>query len=64
MADSFIERLKADIAHYRSLLAPLEAGKLHIGDSVDGRTWNDRTQAQIDHIKRIIRDLEAVVERG
>jgi len=64
VADAFIEGLKAQIVYYRSLLEPLEAGKLHIGDSTDGRTWTDRTQAQIDHLKRIIRDLEAVVARG
>jgi hypothetical protein len=64
MPVSFIEQLKVQIAHYESLLEPLEAGKLRIGDSTDGRTWSDRTQAQIDHLKRIISDLKAIVERG
>jgi hypothetical protein len=64
VADAFIEGVKAQIAHYQSLLEPLESGRLRIGDSKDGQTWIDRTQAQIDHLKRIIRNLEAVVERG
>ncbi len=64
MADSFIEYFKAEIAHYESLLEPLEGGKFRIGDSTDGRMWNDRTQAQIDQLKRIISDLKAIVERG
>jgi hypothetical protein len=64
MADHFIERLKAEISRYQSMLEPLETGKLHIGESEDGRTWVDQTQAQIDNIKRIIADLQAVVDRG
>jgi hypothetical protein len=64
MSDLFIERLKEQIAHYQSLLEPLESGKLWIGEIKDGAAWTDRTQAQIDHIKGIIRTLQSVVERG
>jgi hypothetical protein len=64
MDDPFIKRMKADVVYYQGLLEPLEAGKFRIGDSTDGQTWTDRTQAQIDHLKRIIRDLQAVIDRG
>jgi hypothetical protein len=64
MTSTLIEQFKKDIEYYQSMLEPLESGKLHIGKSEDGYSWTDRTQEQIDIIKRIIGDLQAIVERG
>ena len=64
MADAFIEQVKEQISQYRSMLEPLESGKLRIGEARQGSPWTDRTKAQIGDIKRIIAMLESVVERG
>ena len=48
MADAFIEQLKEQIAHYRSMLEPLESGRLRIGEARHGSPWTDRTKVQID----------------
>jgi hypothetical protein len=64
MADAFIEGLKSEVARLQSLLEALESGKFRIGDTPDGRTPIDRTQAQIIDLKRIIGELQAVIERG
>ena len=64
MADAFIEQLKEQIAHYRSMLEPLESGRLRIGEARHGSPWTDRTKVQIDDIKRVIAMLELSVERG
>ena len=64
MSDYFIEQLKQEIAQCESMLEPLESGKLRIGEARNGEPWADRTQAQIDHLKRIIGMLQSVVDRG
>ncbi len=64
MSDYFIEQLKQEIAQCESMLEPLESGKLRIGEVCDGKLGADRTQAQIDHLKRIIGMLQSVVDRG
>jgi ribosomal protein S19E (S16A) len=62
MAD-IIEQMKNDIERYQSLLEQLESGG-RIGDSPDGRSLIDRTQEQIDRIKHIISELQAIVDSG
>jgi hypothetical protein len=64
MPNHFIEQLKQQIAQYQSMLELLESGKLRIGEARNGEPWADRTQTQIDHLKRIIGMLQSVVERG
>jgi hypothetical protein len=64
MDDPFIEQLKTQIAQYQSMLEPLESGIFRIGEVHDGKLAADRTQAQIDHLKKVIGTLQAVVDRG
>jgi hypothetical protein len=60
MPDQFIEKCKQEIAGYQSMLAPLEAGEIRIGEPPFGEP--DPTQARIDHIKGLIAVLQSIVE--
>jgi hypothetical protein len=64
MPDQFIEQVKEQITRYRSMLGPLESGKIRMGEARPGEPWIDRTQAQIEEIKRVITMLQSVVDRG
>ena len=61
MAD-FIEMLKTEIKQQKSFLEPLESGKFKLGEYRDGKFAEDRTQTQIDHIKRTITMLQSIVD--
>jgi hypothetical protein len=64
MSNPFIEQIKQQITQCQSLLEPLESGKLRISEVNDGRPGVDRTQAQIDNLKRTIGMLQSVVDRA
>jgi hypothetical protein len=59
----YIDRLREEIAFYQAMLEPLETGKMHIGERRANEPWRDRTQAQIDHLKRTIAMLQSIVDR-
>jgi hypothetical protein len=63
MDDRFITKIKAEIDHLRAMLEPLETGKIRIGEIGEHGQMNDRTQAQIASIQRMIDTLQAVLER-
>ena len=64
MADLYIQQIKKDVEYYQSLLGQLESGKVKFGDSPDGRSLTDRTPDMIHCIKRVISDLQSVVENS
>jgi hypothetical protein len=60
----YIDRLRDEIVEIKTMLEPLESGKLFIGERRSGDpNWYDRTQAQIDHMKRTIEMLQSIVDR-
>lgn len=61
--EGYIDRLRGDIAELREMLEPLETGKLFIGERRLNEPWLDRTQAQIDHMRRTIATLQSIVDR-
>jgi hypothetical protein len=61
--DWYKAKIEQDINFFQSLLEPLEAGTIRIGEIRDDGKMNDQTQAQIDHIKRILATLQVVLER-
>ncbi|MGC1575066.1 MAG: hypothetical protein WA813_02870 [Beijerinckiaceae bacterium] len=61
MPDQFIEKCKQEIAGYQSMLAPLEAGEIRLGEPPFGDP--DPTQARIEQIKALIAMLQSIVDR-
>ena len=59
--DHYIERLREEIVTLKAMLEPLESGEMHIGERKPNQPWLDRTQAQIDHLKRTISMYEKIV---
>ena len=65
LPDYYIDRLKAEIARLGSVLEPLESGNLRIGErTAASDAWQDRTHAQIEHLKRTIGMLQFIVDRS
>ncbi len=60
MPDQFIEKCKQEIAGYQSMLAPLEAGEIRLGEPPFGEF--DPTQTRIEQIKRLIAMLQSIVD--
>ena len=60
--DDYIEQLKSEIVTLQAMLGPLESGKMHIGERRVNEPWQDRTQAQIDWLKRNIAMYQAMVD--
>jgi hypothetical protein len=60
----YIDVLREEIAGYREMLEPLEAGKIFIGERKSNQPeFVDRTQAQIDHLKHTIEVPQGIVDR-
>ena len=60
--DDYIDRLKSEIVALKAMLEPLESGKMHIGERQVNEPWQDRTQAQIDWLKRNIAMYQMIVD--
>jgi hypothetical protein len=60
--DNYIEKLKTVIERLRSMLEPLETGKIRLSERKGNEPWHDVTQAQIDHLKRSIVVLQGIVD--
>jgi len=63
LPDHYIDRLKAEIAKYRSMLEPLETGRLRIGERRGSEPWRDITQARVTDLKRSIAVLQSIVDK-
>ena len=57
-----VDGLRQEIARCRGLLGPLESGAMRIGQRTVEATWLDCTQAQIDHLRRIIEMLQSIAD--
>lgn len=60
--DPFLKRCRLDRADYRRYLESVESGRLHIGDAALGGGAPDRTSAFADHLRRLIAQMDAVIE--
>jgi hypothetical protein len=63
LPDHYIDQLKAEIAKHRSMLEPLETGRLRIGERRGNEPWRDITQARVTDLKRSIAVLQAIVDK-
>jgi hypothetical protein len=59
----YVARLKKDIQQLRAKLEPLEAGDTHLAERHGKGSWVDITAREIDHLKRAIANIEAVLAR-
>jgi transcriptional regulator with XRE-family HTH domain len=60
--ERYISRLKGEIATFNEMLEPLESGKITIGERrPSDPSWQDRTQAQIDHLKKTIAMFDGII---
>jgi len=60
--DDDIEWLKAEIARMRSMLEPLESGKIRINGRRPNQPWADATRAQISSLRRGIAVYQSIVD--
>lgn len=59
--DVYRKRIEADLAFWKSDLAPLEFGDIHVGERLADGPWVDVTDAMIASHKRSITMLETVL---
>jgi hypothetical protein len=59
--DPYIRQVKAEIQKCRELLAPLEAGQMHIGSREGNGPWRETTHERIAHLERTISTYEAIL---
>jgi hypothetical protein len=64
MPKPYVETLRTEMAALVAMLEPLEAGRIHVGERNAGQPWLDRTQAQIDHLKRTIENYRLILGKG
>jgi hypothetical protein len=62
-ADDYIEHLKHEIANLKTVLEPLESGRLQTGSRRPGEAWTDTTEAWVEHLNKTIKMYQAVVDR-
>jgi hypothetical protein len=61
--DWYLSTLREEITRSREMLAPLEAGKIRMGEHAPGEPWRDCTQERIDGLKQTITMYETLIER-
>jgi hypothetical protein len=61
--DDYIKRIENEAAQLREWIAPLEAGKMHIGERAAGGPWVDKTQEMIARNERALGIYEAILAK-
>ncbi|MEH2476265.1 hypothetical protein V1281_002566 [Nitrobacteraceae bacterium AZCC 2161] len=59
--EAYAKGVEADIAEIKKHLAPLEAGKMKLGERQGDSPWRDVTQEAIDREKRALATYEAIL---
>lgn len=59
---AYAKGVEAQIAQLKEDLAPLEEGRMKLGERVNDGEWKDVTQEAIERNKRVIATYEAILK--
>ena len=60
--DDLLDQLKHEIANLKTMLEPLQSGKMRMGTRRLDGPWTDTTQAWVDHLSKTIKMYQAIVD--
>jgi hypothetical protein len=64
LSQKYINRLVADVVHFRRKIASLEADEIYLGERNAGGKWLASNRRWINHLKRTIKDFEGVLAKA